>query len=208
MSPTYRFPRPSVTVDVALFGAVDSELFVLLIQRGQAPFAGSWALPGGFLDMDEELETAARRELLEETGIDAGPLEEIGTFGEIGRDPRGRTLTVAYAGLCIADLPEVSGQDDASDARWWHCARLPKLAFDHRKVIRRARARLLELVELEGTLTRLLPRTVDTKTLANVHTAMLDEEVDGGALRRKLRKRGVLVPHDRKRDRVRKPRRT
>jgi 8-oxo-dGTP diphosphatase len=127
-----------VTVDVVLF-ARGPELQVLLIERGHAPFAGRWALPGGFLDLDEELEQAARRELREETGLEVGELAQIGTFGKLGRDPRGRTISVVFGAVCAeAMLPEPG--DDAARAEWFAADRLPQLAFDHDEIMAAARA--------------------------------------------------------------------
>ncbi len=137
-----------VTVDVVLLaaGAKDragSERQVLLIRRGQDPFAGQWALPGGFLDLDEELEVSASRELLEETGIrfPSASLRQIGAFGALGRDPRGRTVNIAF--LAEIDTPgEACAGDDAADARWFAVDDLPELAFDHDKIVRRAEGML------------------------------------------------------------------
>ncbi len=133
---TYDWPRPMVTVDIAVFHPFDDKLHILLIQRGIEPFKGCWALPGGFVEMDEELDDAAARELAEETGLHNIRLEQIYTFGGIGRDPRGRVISILYMGIVKADVPELHAGDDASDARWFDICRLPeKIAFDHRKVI-------------------------------------------------------------------------
>jgi len=126
--------RPSVTVDLLVFDWTDEILSLLLIQRGKDPFAGHWALPGGFIEPEETLEASARRELKEETGLEVGPLSSLGTYGDPGRDPRGRTLTVAFVAL-TEGLPSVSGQDDASAAQWFPVGNLPALAFDHADII-------------------------------------------------------------------------
>lgn len=130
----YPFPRPSVTVDVACFAPVDGAIHILLIQRGHDPFAGRWALPGGFVDENEALDAAALRELHEETGLGEVPITQFRTYGDPGRDPRGHTVTVVY----IARFPEraqVAGSDDASDARWFPVDALPPLAFDHVRIV-------------------------------------------------------------------------
>lgn len=131
----YDWPRPAVTTDIAVFAERDGEASILLIQRGGEPFAGCWALPGGFLEEDETLETCAARELKEETGLEAGPLHLFGTYSDPERDPRGRTVTVAY----WTRLNEKSGRpaagDDAADCRWFALNQLPKLAFDHDRII-------------------------------------------------------------------------
>lgn len=137
MAHCYEFPRPAVTVDVAAFRSGPRGPEILLVRRGKPPFEGRWALPGGFLDLDEELEDAARRELREETGLEVDRLEQIGAFGKIGRDPRGRTITVVYGALAPADA-EVRGGDDAAAAGWFPLGALPPLAFDHDEIVRRA----------------------------------------------------------------------
>lgn len=128
------FFRPSVTVDILVLDWSTGALTLLLIQRAHAPFAGHWALPGGFIEAEETLEASARRELLEETGLSIGPLVPFGTYGDPGRDPRGRTLTVAYLAL-TSGQPVVCGQDDAAQARWFPVQELPPLAFDHARII-------------------------------------------------------------------------
>jgi 8-oxo-dGTP diphosphatase len=134
MSFTYDYPRPAVTVDALVLTKTDEETLVLLIQRGNEPFAGQWALPGGFVDMDEDLEPAARRELTEETGLLLDHLEQFRTYGTPGRDPRHRTITVVFYGWVDEPLT-ICGADDAADARWFPVHALPAMAFDHGKVI-------------------------------------------------------------------------
>jgi 8-oxo-dGTP diphosphatase len=138
---TYGYPRPAVTVDVVVVTR-EPEPRVLLIRRKQDPFAGAWALPGGFVEMDETLESAARRELREETGIRAEPLEQLHTFGDPGRDPRGWTISVVY--LTIVDAAKVHpvAADDAREAAWHILGQLPPLAFDHAHILACARTRL------------------------------------------------------------------
>ncbi len=173
MAFTYRFPRPAVTVDVVLFAAGPrGDLRVLLIQRDRAPFAGTWALPGGFLDLDEELEAAARRELVEETGLRAGRLAPLGTYGTLGRDPRGRTISVVF--LTCGDVAAMAPQagDDARASAWCSATRPPALAFDHAQVLRDARARLSELAKSPAA-----------------WTAAFGRDSAAAVLRRSLRKR-------------------
>jgi 8-oxo-dGTP diphosphatase len=139
----YEYPRPAVTVDVAIV-TNEPEPRVLLIRRKGEPFAGSWALPGGFVDMDEPLEAAARRELMEETGVAAAELTQLHTFGDPGRDPRGRTISVVYlARVKAADLRPIAG-DDAAEVAWLPLANPPELAFDHKQILEFARKHLKE----------------------------------------------------------------
>lgn len=129
MAYTYKYPRPAVTADCVVI-TNEQQPKVLLIQRGNEPFKGCWAFPGGFMDMDETTEHCAVRELKEETGLAVSDLHQIGTYFKIDRDPRGRTISVAY--LVIIDSPvEVTGQDDATKAEWFPITNLPHLAFDH-----------------------------------------------------------------------------
>ena len=129
MAYTYKYPRPAVTADCIVI-TKEAEPKVLLIQRGDQPFKGGWAFPGGFLNMDETTEQCAIRELEEETGLHISDVHQIGAYSKVDRDPRGRTVTVAY--LAIIDEPvAVTGQDDAAKAEWWPLSDLPHLAFDH-----------------------------------------------------------------------------
>ncbi|MCU4163742.1 NUDIX domain-containing protein [Carboxylicivirga caseinilyticus] len=137
MSYTYDYPRPAVTTDVLLITEKLPQK-ILLIQRGNDPFKGKWALPGGFVDMDEELKMAALRELQEETGIENVEVEQFRTYGSVNRDPRHRTISVVYTGF-VTDELECTGQDDAADAQWFTLDKLPELAFDHELIISEAR---------------------------------------------------------------------
>lgn len=139
---TYEYPRPAVTADCVIIGrTAGSSDRLLLVRRRNEPFRDCWALPGGFLNMDETLEECARRELREETGLDtAVRFEELKSFSAINRDPRGRTITVAF--LAVVSMTDVCGGDDASEARWFALDRLPPLAFDHDEIVSLALARL------------------------------------------------------------------
>jgi 8-oxo-dGTP diphosphatase len=129
MEYTYKYPRPAVTADCVVI-TKEAEPKVLLIQRGADPYKGYWAFPGGFMNMDETTEQCAIRELEEETGLKVSTVRQIGAYSKVDRDPRGRTITVAY--LAIIDKPaQVTGQDDAAKAEWFPLSALPELAFDH-----------------------------------------------------------------------------
>ncbi len=136
---TYHYPRPALTVDVVVFTLPDDQLYILLIQRAQPPFQGSWALPGGFVGMEESLESAADRELAEETGIEGVQLEQFHTYGDPQRDPRGRVISVAYC-TYIPHETSISIREggDAKQVRWFPMTDLPDLAFDHSKIIQDA----------------------------------------------------------------------
>jgi len=136
VGPLERWPRPALTVDVAVF-VVARPLLVLLIQRAEPPFAGEWALPGGFVEEGETVAAAAARELLEETAIEAGDLRLLGVYSAPGRDPRGWTVSVAYVQELEVELP-ARGGDDAAAARWFGVDELPTLAFDHAQIVAEA----------------------------------------------------------------------
>lgn len=133
----YEWPRPMVTVDAVVFRFAGGKVEMLLIQRGNEPYKGKWALPGGFVDMDEELEGAVIRELVEETGLTGVALEQMHTFGRCGRDPRGRQISVAFFGIAPVNTKKVKGGDDAEKAKWFDIENLPQeMAFDHDEVIK------------------------------------------------------------------------
>lgn len=138
---TYKYPRPSVTVDLVVFGKERGTTRVLLVRRKARPFAGRWAIPGGFVNMGEPFEAAARRELKEETGFHARtPIAFIGVFGAPRRDPRGRTISVAHATVVRGHLPSIKGGDDAAEAAWVPLDEALGLAFDHVEILAAARA--------------------------------------------------------------------
>jgi 8-oxo-dGTP diphosphatase len=136
----YDWPRPMVTVDAIVFDVSGDSPKLLLIKRASEPFKGKWAFPGGFVDMDEELEDAVARELAEETGLTGIKLTQLYTFGRCGRDPRGRNITVAFIGITPSASPrgekdaKIKGGDDADEAQWFDINKLPEMAFDHRDV--------------------------------------------------------------------------
>ena len=136
MTYTYKYPRPAVTADCVVI-TKEEQPKVLLIQRGADPYKGYWAFPGGFMNMDETTEQCAIRELEEETGLRVSNVHQIGAYSKVDRDPRGRTITVAY--LAIIDKPvQVTGQDDAANAEWFPLSALPELAFDHAEIMQDA----------------------------------------------------------------------
>lgn len=138
---SYRYPRPSVTVDNLIFCVEEEQVKLLLIQRGNNPFRGAWALPGGFVDKDEGLDAAAARELKEETALDNVSFAQVGSYGDPGRDPRGDTVTVAYVAFLLSSKGTKAG-DDAKEAAFFPFGELPPLAFDHKKIIEETWPRL------------------------------------------------------------------
>ena len=129
----YQYPRASVTADAVLFAEKGGQIYVLLIQRGNDPYKGYWAFPGGFLNMDETVAHCAERELEEETGIVLTGMQLSGIYSDVERDPRGRVITAAYTAMTT--MPEATAADDAAAAKWWPLNDLPTLAFDHDKIL-------------------------------------------------------------------------
>src|SRR3954471_1641179 len=154
---SYKYPRPALTVDCVVFGFDEAELKVLLIRRGLAPFEGQWALPGGFVRVDETLDEAARRELQEETGLTNVFLEQLYTFGAVDRDPRERVVSVAYYALVKSAEHPAAGATDAADAGWFPVGRVPALAFDHAEILKAALQRLRGKVRYQPIGFKLLP---------------------------------------------------
>lgn len=138
MAYTYKYPRPAVTTDCLLFSRSNEQLYLLLIQRDNPPFEGKWAFPGGFVEIDENIDDAAYRELKEETGIENITLYQFKTYGEIDRDPRGRTISVVYYGFVNPEDKVAIAGSDAKATKWFPVNNLPELAFDHDKIIREA----------------------------------------------------------------------
>ena len=133
---TYNYPRPAVTADIIILKTVNQQTSVLLIERKNPPFEGKWALPGGFMEMDETLENTALRELFEETGIKGVELQQFHTFSKVDRDPRHRTITTVFWGNANEKTPEPQAGDDAANVQWFPVQGLPPLAFDHEVVMR------------------------------------------------------------------------
>ena len=186
MSYTYEYPRPALTVDCVVFGMDEGDLKVLLIKRGVEPFLGKWALPGGFVRMEESLEDAARRELEEESGIRPSHLEQLYTFGEPGRDPRGRVVTVAYFALVKLSDHRVHAATDAREAAWFSVWDTPKLAFDHAEVLGTALQRLKGKVRYQPIGFELLPPKFTLTQLQRLYEVILERELDKRNFRKKI----------------------
>jgi 8-oxo-dGTP diphosphatase len=187
-----RDPRPTLTADVAALRVKDDRLEVLLVQRGHAPFRGAWALPGGFVDADEEPEAAARRELAEETGVAAAELRLLGVFGRPGRDPRGHTVTCAYLALFPPPAPEPRAGDDAAKAQWWPAAAPPELAFDHSEVLAAGRAFLQREARHGLAAFDLLPPHFSIEALRHVFQAIAGHPIGTDVFAHRIRLYGIL----------------
>ena len=180
------YPRPSVTADVIIFTLRQDDLQVLLVRRKLPPFQGMWAIPGGFVNIDEPLEEAALRELEEETGLRDVYLEQLYTFGDPGRDPRGRVITVAYLSLVPAATVRPRAGDDAAEARWWSVTDLPPLAFDHAGNLAQALERLRYKLEYSAVGFELLPQRFTLTDLQSAYETVLGEALDKRNFRRKI----------------------
>jgi len=186
MAHTYEYPRPALTVDCVVFGMDEDDLKVLLIQRDLEPFAGKWALPGGFVRMDESLEEAARRELAEEAGVSNLFLEQLFTFGDVGRDPRGRVITVAYYAIVKLSDHNVKAATDARNAAWFAVDDVPALAFDHDRVLEVAHQRLQGKVRYQPIGFELLPPKFTLTQLQRMYEKVLDRPLDKRNFRKKI----------------------
>jgi len=194
MPHTYQYPRAALTVDCVVFGLDESELKVLLIQRGLDSFKGKWALPGGFVRVDETLDEAARRELAEEAGLKDVFLEQLYTFGSVDRDPRERVVSVAYYSLVKMAAHDTKAATDAADARWFPISKVPKLAFDHADILATALARLKGKLRYQPIGFELLPPKLTLSQLQHLYEAVLETKLDKRNFRKKALSLGLLVP--------------
>jgi 8-oxo-dGTP diphosphatase len=189
----YPYPRPALTVDVIIFALRDNHLHVLLVERKEPPFAGQWALPGGFVEMDESLEEAAARELYEETGVREAYLEQLYTFGGLDRDPRGRVITVAYFALVPADVAiDIQASSDATRVSWFPADEPPGLAFDHEEIISYALRRLRYKLEYTSAGFMLLPEHFTLSELQGTYEQILGEKLDKRNFRRRILEADVI----------------
>jgi len=193
MAYTYKYPRPAVTVDCVIFGLDESsQLKVLLIQRANDPYKDCWALPGGFVDMDEDLETAALRELQEETGVVNVFVEQLYSFGALGRDPRGRTISVAYFALVNLYKHPVQAASDAKKVAWFDLNQLPKLAFDHDKIMKVATERLRAKIRYQPIGFELLPAVFTINQLQQLYETILGVSLNRRNFRTRIKKMDIL----------------
>ncbi len=196
MPHSYEYPRAALTVDCVVFGMDDEDLKVMLIQRGLPPFEGEWALPGGFVRVEETVDEAARRELEEETGLNDVFLEQLYTFGAIGRDPRERVVSVAYYALVKLGDHRVQAATDARQAAWFPAHDVPSLAFDHAEILVEALARLRGKLSYRPIGFELLPKKFALSQLQHVYEVVLERELDKRNFRKKVLATGLLVETD------------
>ena len=194
MAYTYPYPRPMVTADAVVFAVQDERLSVLAIRRKNEPYAGRWALPGGFVDMDESLETAVMRELQEETGVTGVRLEQMHTFSAPDRDPRGRSISTAFLGLTDWRRHTVQAADDAADAAWLPLNALPDMAFDHGAIVAYAVRALRDRLAHTAVGVEVLPERFTLGALRRLHETILGEKLDPRAFRRRVSVLGIIEP--------------
>ncbi|MCG8428735.1 MAG: NUDIX hydrolase [Chromatiales bacterium] len=175
---SYPYPHPAVTTDIAVFTLRAQKLQLLLVKRASPPFQGQWALPGGFLNIDEELEDCALRELQEETGVTGVYLEQLYTFGKTDRDPRERVISVTYYALTASDRLKVQAASDAADAAWYPLDDLPPLAFDHSSIVELAHQRLVAKLNYSTIAFQFMPETFTLTELQGVYEILLNEQLD------------------------------
>lgn len=186
--------RPvEVTTDIVIFTIEDNELKVLLVKRKYPPFKGGWALPGGFVRPKENLEYGALRELREETGVHGIYLEQLYTFGDPKRDPRGRVITIGYFALVPSKKLQIKASDDAADAKLISVASLPNLAFDHEKILVYALGRLRSKIQYTNIVWSLLPKEFPLSQILNVYEAIWNKKMDKRNFIKKLLSLGLLT---------------
>lgn len=196
MSHSYEYARAALTVDCVVFGLDETDLKVLLIQRKLAPFQHAWALPGGFVRVDETLDEAARRELEEEAGVRDVYLEQLYSFGALDRDPRERTVTVAYYALAKLSDHNIRAATDAMGVGWFALDDLPKLAFDHANIVTTAQERLRGKVRYAPIGFELLPPRFSLTQLQRLYEIVLGTELDKRNFRKKILSMDLLVETD------------
>lgn len=188
-----KLSKINITVDIVVFTTVNGELSVLLIKRKIKPYQGSWAIPGGFVRENETLDAAAYRELQEETGVKPAYLEQLYTFGDPKRDPRGHTVTVTYMAI-LSTVPTLQAATDAAEAKWFNVYSLPALAFDHKKILTYALERLRNKLEYTTAGFHLLTNEFTLTELQQVYETVLNKKLDKRNFRRKINLLDILTP--------------
>ena len=184
---SYRYPHPAVTTDVVVFTIRAQRLHLLLIRRANPPFKGQWALPGGFLDIDEDIDACAARELAEETGLSDLFLEQLYTFGAPNRDPRERVISVAYYALVSSDrIAEPVASSDAAAVAWYPFDDLPGMAFDHADIIAKAHQRLVAKLDYSSIALQFMPEQFTLSELQAVYETLLNDLLDKRNFRKRI----------------------
>jgi len=186
LSYSYSYPHPAVSTDVVVFTIRDWKLHILLVRRANPPFKGEWALPGGFVEIDEDIEACAARELAEETGIKGVFLEQLYTFGKPQRDPRERVITVGYYALVPSDRLQIRAASDAGAAAWFGFDQLPTLAFDHAEIIETAHRRLVAKLDYSTIAFEFMPESFTLSELQRVYEVLLNESLDKRNFRKRI----------------------
>jgi len=194
------YPKPSVTVDIVIFTVQDNELKVLLVKRAVEPFKNKWAIPGGFVKMDESLEDAAIRELKEETGVKDVYLEQLYSFGEPKRDPRGRVITVAYMALINSEKIKLKAATDVSEVQWFSIKKIPALAFDHKKILDYSLKRLKWKFEYTNVAFSLLSKEFTLGEIQKIYEVVFNQQFDKRNFSKKILSLGILKEEEIKRD--------
>jgi 8-oxo-dGTP diphosphatase len=195
---SYRYPHPAVTTDVVVFTILDGRLSILLVKRANPPYQGHWALPGGFVDIDEDLDACAARELEEETGISGLYLEQLYTFGATHRDPRERVISVTYYALVPQDvLATPRAASDAAAVGWHPFEQLPALAFDHAEIVSMAHRRLVAKLDYSTIAFQFMPETFTLSELQYVYEALLNQSLDKRNFRKRILSLGQIEETDR-----------
>lgn len=174
----YKHPHPAVTADIVIFTVQDDALKLLLIQRGVEPYKDKWALPGGFVKMDEDLDVAAARELEEETGVKDVYLEQFKTYSAPDRDPRERVITVAYFAIIPSDKIQLMAGSDAENVAWFDYRDLPELAFDHAEIVKQAHETIVDKLKRTTVVIQFLPEEFTLTQLQRIHEIILNEDID------------------------------
>ena len=196
----HKFEKPSVTVDIVIFTIKDDDLNVLLVRRKITPFKDDWALPGGFVRIDESLEDAAKRELKEETGVKDVYLEQLFSFGDPNRDPRGRVITIAYMALVNSGNIKLKATTDVSDAQWFSVKKIPKLAFDHKKILDYSLKRLKWKFEYTTVAFSLLPKKFAISQVQKIYEIVFSRGFDKRNFAKKIISLDILKEEEIKKD--------
>lgn len=190
---TYEYPRPAVTTDCVIFGFDEGELKVLLIERGIEPYLGKWALPGGFIDMDEDAESCARRKLVQETGLENIYMEQLYTFSDVDRDPRYRVISIAYYALVKLSDYHAQAGTDTTNIQWFSISDVPELAFDHARILELAKDRLKGKIKYQPIGFELLPEKFTMPDLHDLYETVLQTELDDRNFRKKILGYNLLI---------------